>query len=196
MFFQPPAMDLTLFLFINQEWRCELLNILMPIFSSTTVLCAVLAIALVFAVFKWGKRQILYFVILLVGVGLCDLSTNVIKKEVKRVRPLNAIPGTHHQAQGYWEQRAPDFKQTQFTGNSFPSAHASNSMCLAVLAMLLWPALKKWPLLLPLLTGYSRVYLGKHYPTDVVGGWLYGIVVSLSIWLLWHWLRRYFQGEQ
>ena len=193
MFFLTPALDLKLFLLINQQWRCGLFDAVMPLLSSKTALFAVLALALAFALVRSGRRQALLFAILLLGMGLSDATTGVIKDQVGRVRPLNAVAGTYHQAHGPWEQRPADFVQTKEKGDSYPSAHASNSMCLAVLALLLWPGLKKWPLLLPLLVGYSRVYLGKHYPTDVLAGWLLGLVVGYVVWLLWEYgLSRYF----
>jgi len=192
MFSQIPALDLKLYLLVNHEWRCGLFDCIMPILSSMTVLLSIMGIALILAAYKGGKRQIIFFLILFAGMGLSDISTSVIKKQVQRVRPLNAIAGTYHQAHGYWEQRPADFVQTDRVGTSFPSGHSSNTMCLAVLMTLLWPALKKWPLILPLLVGYSRLYLGKHYPVDVLGGWLWGLVIGYAVWLLWkHGISRF-----
>lgn len=153
MFTITPTIDLNLFLLINQQWRLDLFDFIMPILSSMTMLLSVLGIALIYAVKKGGKRQIIYFLILLAGMGLSDFTTNILKKQVQRVRPLNTIAETHYQENGEWRIRPTNFFQTKKRGTSFPSAHSSNSMCLAILAMLLWPALKKYPLFLPLLSG-------------------------------------------
>jgi membrane-associated phospholipid phosphatase len=74
------------------------------------------------------------------------------------------------------------------TGYSFPSGHAVLSVCFyGGLALLLWNRARTrgWRALLlacaigfPLAIGFSRVYLGVHYPTDVLGGWL-----GASLWL-------------
>jgi len=196
MFFLTPALDLRLLLLINQDWRCALFDAVMPVLSSKTALFIVLALAVGLAVLRLGKRQFLFFLVLLVGMGLSDATTGVVKSQINRVRPLNAVAGTYHQAHGVWDRRPMDFVQTKEEGSSYPSAHAANTMCLAVLAMLLWPGLRRWPLLLPLLVGYSRVYLGKHYPTDVLAGWLLGLVVAGFVWLAWEYgLSRFFQKK-
>ncbi|MBI9079779.1 MAG: phosphatase PAP2 family protein [Pseudodesulfovibrio sp.] len=193
--FQTSALDLKLLLLINQQWRFELLDFIMPILSSRLVLLSFLAVALVYAIRKGGKQQIVFFLILFVGMGLSDLSTNVIKKQVQRIRPLNELAGTYHTEHGPWQKRPANFVRTKENGTSFPSAHCANTMCLAVLAMLFWPALKKWPLLLPLLVGYSRLYLGKHYPTDVLGGWFFGLIIAGIVWLAWNRFGTHFRPE-
>jgi len=40
------------------------------------------------------------------------------------------------------------------------------------------PRLRRGIWALPLVVGWSRVYLGKHYPTDILGGWLLGLLVG------------------
>lgn len=124
------------------------------------------------------------------SMGLSDLSTNILKKAIGRVRPLNSVALTYLHEDGKWQRRPLDFTQTKERGNSYPSAHAANSMAFAVMLMFFFRILRPWMLFLPLAVGYSRLYLGKHFPTDVLAGWAVGLCVALSVWLLWEHLIR------
>ena len=75
------------------------------------------------------------------------------------------------------------FAHTSAHGFSFPSGHAMTTMCLGgALLFLAWPRLPvplRWGIAVAVAlivcgVGVSRVYLGVHYPSDVLGGWLAG----------------------
>ena len=76
---------------------------------------------------------------------------------------------------------------------SFPSGHAMVSMAVAVAFIeLAWPTKWRWPVVVlglgsTLAVGYSRLYLGVHYPSDVLGGWCGALIWSCGLYLI---LRR------
>jgi undecaprenyl-diphosphatase len=63
-----------------------------------------------------------------------------------------------------------------------PSLHAANAFAFALLIALQWPAFGIPSLALAFLIGISRIYVGVHWPSDVVAGALWGSAVSLLIW--------------
>ena len=83
-----------------------------------------------------------------------------------------------------WESIAPE------STFSFPSGHAMGSITLAmVLVLLAWHTRWRWWITLPmvaftLMVGLSRVYLGVHFPSDILAGWAVAIAWTVGAYLL------------
>ena len=65
---------------------------------------------------------------------------------------------------------------------SFPSGHATSTFGAAVAVSRMWPKARALWWALAILIGYSRIYLGHHYPFDVLGGAVLGI--AIAFWVL------------
>jgi undecaprenyl-diphosphatase len=90
---------------------------------------------------------------------------------------------------------------------SFPSGHAWATLLLtALLGLILWRTIsRRWPVrsmilaavvALTLIVGASRVYLGVHWPTDVVGGWILAVFSLVLAGALYLWLVKRFEIKE
>jgi membrane-associated phospholipid phosphatase len=125
-----------------------------------------------------GRRRWRDLQVLIVTIGGSVTANEVLKVIVHRARP-----------QLSWAPLQPDF--------SFPSGHAMNALALYVaLALILgasWTRGRRLAavlaaVLLAIAIGVSRVYLGDHYLSDVVAGWIAGVLWLLAVkvaFLLW-----------
>jgi len=146
------------------------------------------------------QRAVTIILFALLGLGLSDaISSRLFKPFFERLRPCHEpsfAPFLH----------TPDGCGGEF---GFVSSHAANTFGLA---FLLWILLRRhvkgvrWLFVWAAIVSYSRIYLGKHYPADIVGGALVGVLSAFlmyriytyfalragSTWSKW-WFRKWME---
>ena len=131
---------------------------------------------------KWLQKVpacVVMIVVIGLAVGVADfIASGILKDWVARPRPTRVpeLEGMLHLVNGY--------KSGQY---GFVSSHAANTMAVALLFSLIWRnKIATVGLMLWVAANcYSRMYLGVHYPTDILGGLIVGSLVAVGgYWLL------------
>lgn len=135
---------------------------------------------------KIGGKQLLYLILFIaVLIAFTDQATNFVKNTVQRLRPCN-------------DPEINSFIRIVRSRSSFSffSGHAANTMAVATFLFLVLKRHFKYLGLLflwPLIFAYSRIYLGLHYPGDILSGYFFGAVFGASLYLLYRKIKpKYF----
>lgn len=148
------------------EWFTPVAGV-MHYVGKTSLAVPVIALAVVWLLFT-GRRD--YGLFIGWGTLLPTLIMLAVKFSISRPRPE------------FWPRIIAE------TNSSFPSGHSTFAAALATIAFLLCMRSRHRGIILlagicfALLMGYSRMYLGVHYPTDVWVGWTNGVVTTLALY--------------
>jgi len=169
--------DISLLRAINLGWACPVADTFFVFITHLENFTLPIAILAFWWIFKGGRKGRYLVAALVLTVAVTDpLSSRLVKNVVDRERPCRTLT----------DLRTPDGCGP---AQSFPSSHASNIGGAMTLVALTFPAWTPVAVLIALAVGLSRIYLGVHYPSDVLGGYLLGFLCALVVWRLKGWVE-------
>jgi membrane-associated phospholipid phosphatase len=173
---QLPDIDTSLFFFINQNLQNPFFDRVMPFITSRTFLVFLPVVLLLWLKEKKNAMPALF--VGLVSIAFADAGGHVLKEFVMRQRPCNALDNVH-------------LLVGCSKSYSMPSNHAANAFAFA---MTIWFMLRSRLGLLfaaaAALIGISRVFVGVHYPSDVIAGALVGTAAAYGAVMLYRWSEQ------
>lgn len=176
------SIDVAVFHFINGTLANPVFDVVMPVLTdiNKTLYGKVIAgLIWLLLIWKGGNRGRIVAILLVPLIFFSDqLSSSLIKKLVARPRPCHIIGET------------PVVANIRLlvdcgSGFSFPSSHAVNNFAAASLFAYFY---RKWTWAFATfasVVALSRVWVGVHYPSDIVGGAVIGVLCAVMILALW-----------
>ena len=159
--------DLDVFLFraINRDLSNALFDLLMPVITNPGPFLVPFAGAGIGLLVWGGRKGRLAVVTALVLLLVSNAANELVKFWIQRPRPCQVL-------------EAVQLLVGCTRSLSFPSSHAANITAQAALFAFLYRPLAFPLFLVAAAVGYSRVYVGVHYPADVVGGVIVGLICA------------------
>lgn len=161
---------------VNIGMKNRFFDILMPFVTNyRNWYLIILAIMAAMIIIDWKKGLMTIFLVM-AAVSISDyLNSHIVKFIFGRTRPCSALPQeTLHLILG-----CP-------SNPSFPSSHASNIFALTAVLTYRYRNLLIYMLIIAVLVCLSRVYLGVHYPSDVIAGGICGILYGAMVILIYN----------
>ena len=134
----------------------------------------------IFLVRNFGNQGYMMIVFSILLILISDQGSVLLKNSFERLRPC------HDESLSFLVHTV----QNKCGGKyGFVSSHAANTMALFTYLLLLARNRNKWitgiTAFWVLLVGYCRVYMGVHFPADIVGGWMVGIIAAVITYIVY-----------
>ncbi len=160
-------LDLSILRWINQAGANPFLDWFFPRMAAPSIFLIPGILLGLLLIWKGGIRGPLFLVLIAVALILGDaVIVKGLKKAVNRPRPHESVEGVRLVTKE--EVRIAHPTELPTKGRSFPSGHVSNNLALALVVVAVYGRRYRWIFLWPLLMGWNRIYLGVHFPSDVL----------------------------
>ncbi len=166
--------DYAAWYYLNTVWQNDVLDAIVPYLRNQWTWAPLYLFLLLFMTINFGRKGWMWCVFFLLTFAIADqLSATLIKPYVHRLRPCN----------NPYLQQFVHLLVPCGSGYSFPSSHAANHFALAVFGSITWQRHGKWiwpaSLLWAASVAYAQVYVGVHFPLDVVCGGILGALAGI-----------------
>jgi 4-amino-4-deoxy-L-arabinose transferase-like glycosyltransferase len=173
--------DSALFFLVNKNLQNSFFDVVMPFITKNAKL--IFLFTVLWSAVKEKKAALQIIFVSLIAVALADGYGHVLKDIIARQRPCNAFR---------------DINLLIGCGHSFsmPSNHASNAFAFAITFFFLRTnIIGYFSLAAAVLIGFSRIYVGVHYPFDVIAGMLLGAGSACAAIMIYRWGGRIYENR-
>ncbi len=164
--------DYAVFTFINKTISNSILDVVMPFLRDAPNWIPLYIFLAIYLLYKYKLEAVKYAIYIVIAFALADfISHGIFKPWIGRLRPCHSLTLQARLVLGHCGGKW-----------SFPSTHASNHMAIALSTVLAGIFTKKWINYIwigwALSIGFAQIYVGVHYPSDIIAGFLLGILIA------------------